>query len=145
MKARRRSGEAGVTLVEILVVLSIIAITSGAVMLRLGLGRSDDTLTSTAQTMALAVTQGSDQALSSGQDRVLMIADQAYALQPANTDPVWTALPGLTLTRADAATDPLRLAADGTSAPFALVLAQAGRSVTITFDGLTARPGQVTP
>lgn len=143
--ARRRQAEAGVTLVEILVVLSIIAITTGAVMLRLGLGRSDDALTSAAQTLALAVTQGSDAALTTGEDRLLEIGPLGFSLHATSAAAPWNPLPDLTLTRSDALPDALRLAADGTSAPFGLVLTQGRRSVTVAFDGLRATAGAVIP
>ena len=139
-----RQADLGLTLVEILVVLSIIAIAAGATMLRLGLGTSDDRLTSTAQTLALALTQASDAALSTGEDRLLQIGPLGYALHPASLPPTWTPLRDLTLSRTDALPDPLRLAADGASSPFDLNLTQGQRSVTVTFDGLRAIPGPVT-
>ena len=142
---QRRQAQAGVTLVEILIVLSIIAITTGAVMLRLGLGKSDDALTSAAQTMALAVTQASDAALSSGKDRVLEFGALGYSLHSMDAATAWTPLPGLTLTRSDAVAGPLRLSADGTSVPFGLILTQDSRSITVAFDGLRASRGDVTP
>jgi general secretion pathway protein H len=145
LRSASRHAEAGVTLVEILVVLSIIAIAAGAVMLRLGIGRSDDALTSTAQMLALTLTQASDTALSTGEDRVLEVGGLGYSLHPASVAAVWTPLPDLTLTRSDAAPDPLRLAADGTSEPFQLRLSQGGRFVTVAFDGLRATAGAVGP
>ena len=139
-----RRADLGVTLVEILVVLSIIAIAAGATMLRLGLGRSDDALTSTAQTLALAITQASDAALSTGEDRLLQLGPLGYSLQPASLPPAWMPLRDLTLSRGDARPNPLRLAADGASPPFDLRLTQGQRSVTVAFDGLRATPGPVT-
>ncbi|MEO8241425.1 MAG: prepilin-type N-terminal cleavage/methylation domain-containing protein [bacterium] len=140
----RRQAQAGVTLVEILVVLSIIAITTGAAMLRLGIGASEDRLASTAQTLALAITQSSDAALATGEDRLLDLGPQAYRLHPASAaDSQWTPTDGLTFT--DPAPVTVRFAADGTSLPFQLHLSQDDRSILITFDGLRATIGPVGP
>lgn len=139
MQARAvRQPQAGVTLVEILVVLSIIAITTGAVMLRLGVGRSDDALTSTAQTMALAITQASDAALAGGEDRVLEAGALGWTLHRPGAEPVWTPLPGGVTV---AEVGPWRLAADGTSAPFGVTLSLRDRAITVAYDGLRAGVG----
>ena len=135
-----RHSEAGVTLVEILVVLSIIAITTGAAMLRLGLGGSGDDLTSAATTLALAVTSASDAAMATGQDRLLEFGAVGYRLTPVGSDSdTWHPLPGLTLTRADGGTDALRLSSDAASPPFQLRLTGEGNSLSLRFDGLQAK------
>ena len=158
----RRAGQAGVTLVEILVVLSIIAITTGAAMLRLGVGRDGDPLSAAATGLALALTAASDAALAGGTDRRLQIGPQGYriasaasagntanaadaasaadaanAADAASAAP-WHPLAGLTAT-VDPVTAAGRLAADGSAAPFQIRLAAGGRSLLVRFDGLRAR------
>ena len=134
----RRKAEAGVTLVEILVVLSIIAITTGAAMLRLGIGRAQDDLTNAAAAMALAVTEASDAALASGQDRVLELGPQGYRVGPDGSDPAWRQLSGLGLASAGADAGPWRLSADAASTPFGVRLSSDAKSVQVRFDGLRA-------
>lgn len=136
-----RKADAGLTLVEVLVVLSIIAITTGAAMLRLGLGRGQDDLAATATAMAAAVTEASDAALASGQDRVLELGPEAYLIQPdgSASAPVWRQTPGLALAAAQGGQGPWRLSADAASAPFGLRLSAGQQSVFVQFDGLRAR------
>jgi prepilin-type N-terminal cleavage/methylation domain-containing protein len=141
LRPTQREPEAGVTLVEILVVLSIIAITTGAAMLRLGFGASQDDFAAAVQAMALAVTAASDAAMQSGQDRQLELGPLGYRLVSAGTtaEPPWQALPGLSFQPVLGRDAALRLSADGASAPFDLRLAGAERTLFLRFDGLTAR------
>ena len=135
---QHRNVEAGVTLVEILVVLSIIAITTGAAMLRLGLGRGAGDLAGAAGQVALAVTEAADAALASGQDRVLELGPEGYRIGVEGSAAEWRRLPGLDLAQADGGAGPLRLSADGAAAPFRLRLSADGHSVLLRFDGLRA-------
>ena len=135
---QHRNVEAGVTLVEILVVLSIIAITTGAAMLRLGLGRGADELAGAAGQVALAVTEAADAALASGQDRVLELGPEGYRIAVAGSEADWRRLPGHDLAQAEGGAGPLRLSADGAAAPFRLRLSADGHSVLLRFDGLRA-------
>ena len=137
----RRDAEAGVTLVEILVVLSIIAITTGAAMLRLGLGRSEDDFGVAVQRLALAVSSASDAALQTGQDRQLQLGPLGYRLVSARdtTGPPWQSIAGLSFLPVAGQDAVLRLSADGASAPFDLRLASAGQTLFLRFDGLKAR------
>lgn len=138
--ALRRKPDAGLTLVEVLVVLSIIAITTGAAMLRLGLGGVQDNLLATATTMATAVTEASDAALATGHDRVLNLRPDAYliAADGSTADPVWRQTPGLKLAASQGGAGPWRLSADAASAPFDLRLSAGPQTVTLRFDGLRA-------
>ena len=136
---QHRNVEAGVTLVEILVVLSIIAITTGAAMLRLGLGRGAGDLAGAAGQVALAVTEAADAALASGQDRLLELGPDGYRIGVAGGEADWHRLPGLGLARAEGGVGPLRLSADGAAAPFRLRLSADGHSVLLRFDGLRAK------
>ena len=136
---QHRNVEAGVTLVEILVVLSIIAITTGAAMLRLGLGRGAGDLAGAAGQVALAVTEAADAALASGQDRLLELGPDGYRIGVEGGDADWHRLPGLGLAQAEGGVGPLRLSADGAAAPFRLRLSADGHSVLLRFDGLRAK------
>lgn len=122
-------------------VLSIIAITTGAAMLRLGLGQRQDDLVSAAAAMSLAVTQASDAALSSGHDRLVQLGPEAYLIHVdgSTADPVWQQTPGLTITAAQGGAGPWRLSADAASSPFDVRLSAGQQSVTLRFDGLQAR------
>lgn len=136
-----RRADAGVTLVEILVVLSIIAITTGAAMLRLGIGRGSYDLATAAGQLALSVTEASDASLASGQDRLLELAPEAYRIGFGGSlaDSGWRRMPGLSLANVTGDARVLRLSATGASAPFRLRLSADGRSVVVRFDGLQAR------
>lgn len=129
------------TLVEILVVLSIIAITTGAAMLRLGIGRPEDDFGVAVQRLALAVTSASDAALQTGQDRLLQLGPLGYRLvAPGEASaPVWQTIPGLSFLPVAGQDAVLRLSADGAAAPFDLRFASAGKTLFLRFDGLKAR------
>ncbi len=135
-----RDPEAGVTLVEILVVLSIIAITTGAAMLRLGFGRSEEDFTAAAEAMAMTVTAASDDALQTGLDRVLQLGPEGYRIVAADavTAPSWHSIPDLTFRPAEGSAA-LRLSADAASTPFVLRFEGAKQSLFLRFDGLKAR------
>jgi prepilin-type N-terminal cleavage/methylation domain-containing protein len=137
----QREPEAGVTLVEILVVLSIIAITTGAAMLRLGFGKSQDDFAAAVQTMALSVTAASDAAMQAGRDGRLELGPLGYRLVSADTtaESSWQTLPGLSFQPVFGRDAALPLMADGASPPFDLRLAGAERTLFLHFDGLTAR------
>ncbi len=138
-----RDAQAGVTLVEILVVLSIIAITTGAAMLRLGFGRSTQDFSAAVATMAIAVTQASDDALQTGQDRVLQLGPLGYRLVAADaaTEPPWQSIPDLAFQPFNGSTQALLLSADGASIPFDLRLMGPDQTVFLRYDGLKARVG----
>lgn len=135
-----RDPEAGVTLVEILVVLSIIAITTGAAMLRLGFGRTAEDFNATVAAMAMTVTAASDDALQTGLDRVLQLGPQGYRIVAADaeTEPAWHPIPDLTFRPADR-NSALLLSADAASTPFVLRLEGAKQTLFLRFDGLKAR------
>lgn len=134
----RRNASAGLTLVEVLVVLSIIAIAAGAAMLRLGIGQGADDLSASATTLALAITAASDQAMVSGHDQRLDIGPEGFRLAPvlSETDPLWQPLTNTDF--ADPTSASFLLAANGTASPFVLRLGSAGASTLLRFDGLQA-------
>ncbi len=136
-----RDAEAGVTLVEILVVLSIIAITTGAAMLRLGFGHSEDETRAAVAAMARTITAASDDALQTGQDRVLQLGPKGYRVIAANatTEPVWQTVPGLSFQPVGDRNQALRLSADGASPAFDLRLQAGSEALFLHFDGLKAR------
>ncbi|MEO6300018.1 MAG: prepilin-type N-terminal cleavage/methylation domain-containing protein [Paracoccaceae bacterium] len=138
-RTRQRMGEAGVTLVEILVVLSIIAITTGAAMLRLGIGNGRDQLANTAAATALAITGASDAALASGRDRLIEFGADGYRITTDSGGGDWNGMPGVDITSVEGQTGPRRLPADGSSPPFRLRLTAAGQNALVRFDGLTAK------
>jgi prepilin-type N-terminal cleavage/methylation domain-containing protein len=135
-----RNADAGLTLIEVLVVLSIIAVTTGALMLRLGGGRTEDDLTASTASLALVITAASDRALVSGRDERLDIGPDGYRVYPAGAEkaPPWQTLTNSTF--ADPTSATFLLMADGTSAPFQLQLRSAEVSTMLQFDGLRATP-----
>ena len=138
-RAPSRDAEAGVTLVEILVVLSIFAITTGAAMLRLGFGRGAEDFNASVAAMAMTITIASDDALQSGLDRVLQLGPQGYRVVAADavSEPAWQAIPDLTFRPLEASS--LRLSADAASTPFVLRLEGARQTLFLRYDGLQAR------
>ncbi len=139
-RCKRRTADAGLTLVEVLVVLSIIAVTTGALMLRLGGGRTENDLTASAAGLALVITAASDRALVSGRDERLDIGPDGYRVYPMGTEsaPPWQKLTNTSF--ADPTSATFLLMADGTSTPFQLQLRSAEASTVLRFDGLRATP-----
>ena len=135
----RRNATAGLTLVEVLVVLSIIAIAAGAAMLRLGIGHGADDLQASATRLALAITAASDQAMESGQDQRLDIGPEGFRIAAlrSETEAPWHSLVGAGFVDPTSAT--FVLAADGTAVPFDLRLGSGRASTLLRFDGVQAR------
>ncbi len=128
----------GLTLVEVLVVLSIVAIVADAAMLRLGVGQASDGLTASANALALAITAASDRAQDSGHDERLEILPERYRIartKDLETAP-WQELADCSFT--DSSSEIFTLASDGTSAPISLRLRSARMSASVRLDGLQA-------
>ena len=143
----QRGTEAGVTLVEMLVVLSVIAVAAGVVMLRFPAG-TGSTVATEAGALALTLTRASDQALSTGRARSLEWSADGYHVLAWVPGTGWTEEPGLqrrlaasaTLARSDGGTKaPVLLGTDALSAPATFRLGTGAAAWRVAFDGLTAR------
>jgi general secretion pathway protein H len=131
-----RDGQAGLTLVETLVTVAIVAVMAGLVTLgvaRVGAagGAADE-----AARLAAVLDAGADAALASGRDRVLTWGPDSYALEGAEVH----RLPaGVALARADGSAAPILLSGSGAAPAVALVLRDRRGARGVWFDGLRAR------
>ncbi len=138
------------TLIEVLIVLAIIAITAGVSVLAMGTGSGAGGRAEAAR-LASSVQLAADRAMIEDSDIALVPARDGYSFLQWNADdgawrPARVAklgerhrLPaGMTLT-ADDARPALPVSADASGRGFTLTLAQKDRHWTIGFDGVTAR------
>lgn len=146
----------GMTLVEILVVLAIIAITASVSVLALG-GDSNLRGLAEAKRIEARLQLAADQTMIDGMPRAMSIGSGEY--QFLQMDPAtgqWTPLDDRMLTepfdipedmslRTDDGQSLYPLGADGSGQPFVLNLDWNERSWIIAFDGVTARMEQVMP
>ena len=139
-----RAGQAGVTLIERLVVLSIIAIASGAVMLRF-VGQSGTDAVAEAGRLADAMTVASEAALVSGNPQAVVWSAHGWRLMGWQSGRDWQTLSqhdlgaGLTLTRLDGQNGPVIMAPGGVAQPASFALTLPDHRSEVRFDGLAAR------
>ncbi len=125
--------EAGLTLVEVLVVLAVIAIAGSASVLSLA-PRRDSAVEGAARQLAAAIQSSADRSLVTGGAVALVLAKSGYRIGTVQTE----LPPGATL----AGTSPTARIAFG-GEPFALNLVRGSDRWTIAFDGIetAATPG----
>lgn len=156
MSSRRISpAERGMTLVEMLVVLAIIAITASVSVLALG-GDSNLRGIAEAKRIEARLQLAADQTMIDGRPRALSIAPGEYRfLQLDLTTGEWVPLADRALSEpfelpsdmqllGEAAQSLYPLGADGSGQPFELHLDWDDRRWNIAFDGVTARMAQAT-
>lgn len=121
----------GLTLLEMLIVLAVIAVAAGATVLALSPRRGDATEVE-ARLLATAIQAAVDRSIATGGRDVLVLDDGGYALGsgPRHALPPDTVLSG-------AATSALPLAFDE-ARPFDLTVAHGSDRWTVSFDGLRA-------
>jgi general secretion pathway protein H len=154
---RRRNAEAGMTLVETLVVLALVAIASGAAVTGLA-PRPAQTAAAEAARLAALLSLAGDAALSGGAPVALVWTAPGYAFRhapgargdwrPFASGPLAADrdLPaGVTLRRGDGAAPPVLLARGGLAAAAVLDLADARGRTRVLFDGLAARVAGAAP
>jgi general secretion pathway protein H len=145
-----RPAEAGMTLIEMLIVLTIIAVAAGAVTLGIGAATRAPSVGSEAQRLADRLQSAADDAML-GDALVAFTAEKAgYGFarfdgatwQPVGGDALgFHALPaGMTMRLS--AKPPIVLGPEGSGRPMIATLSAEGQTATISYDGLTAR---VTP
>lgn len=150
-----RDGQAGLTLIEVLAVLAVIGVASGAAMMNLG--DRGSIAQSEAVRLARHLSLGVDEALISGRPLVLQwdAAGYRFGQLPAGQadgDPeAWPAAVPSTLGQRHDLLQPLELAPRSAGIPSAVVLPTSGAAAemnfditgsdttwTVTFDGFTA-------
>jgi len=147
---RARDPEAGVSLIEVMVVLAIVGIMAGVAVIGLG-GAGGTGAEAEARRLADRLQLAADEALVTGGPRALQWSADAYSfltwdgeegdwrpeVRPFLSEP--HELPrGLALRGAEGEAA-IVVAADRAAAPADLVIVGEGTSWTVAFDGLTAR------
>ncbi len=148
--------ERGMTLVEILVVLAIIAVTASAAVLALG-GESNLRGITEAKRIEARLQLAADQTMIESTPLAISVTQSAYSfLQWDAKEGQWGPmmdsvleeefeLPSDMQLRTDSAETVFPLGADGAGQPFVLHLDWKDWSWTIAFDGITARMAQSVP
>lgn len=148
-----RPADAGVTLVEMLVVLVIIGVAAGAVTLSVAPADRQGRAETEAQRLALAIGTAVDEALISGQPQALVWSGQGYWFgRWSAAEARWLPADGsehafsgrLTLQRSDGAPEaPVVIADTAASGQVEFVLTGRGAPWVVRFDGFsaTALPG----
>ncbi|MGL5010122.1 MAG: prepilin-type N-terminal cleavage/methylation domain-containing protein [Paracoccaceae bacterium] len=133
LQSSARSGQAGVTLIEMMIVLVVIGIATGAATLGLGALARDDAAEQEARRLATAIGLAVDDALISGTPRTVTWDAQGYRI---GTAPAHTLTSGITLTATDR-TD-LILSPKATTPATRFTLQGPNTLWHIAFDGLSA-------
>ena len=149
-----RNREAGLTLIEMLVVLSIISIAAGVLILRFA-GPSAADPRAEAGRLADTLSHAAETALYSGNPSALIWSAQGYRIdtfqpglgwQPVTTPETLGA--GLSMRRNDGHDGPLMIAPGGIALPARFLLTSADSAWRVDFNGLSAdvrSPDQTSP
>lgn len=139
--------EAGMTLIEMLIVLSIIAVAAGAVTLGIGAATRAPSVGSEAQRLADRLQAAADDAML-GDSLVAFTAEKSgYGFarfdgktwQPLESEALgFHLLPG-GMTMRLSARPPVVLGPEGSGKPLTAIIAARGQSASVAYDGLTAR------
>jgi general secretion pathway protein H len=132
----RRRPEAGVTLIEMMIVLVVIGVATGAATLGLGAVGRADAPAHEARRLATVIGQGIDDALISGVTRAVAWDARGYRVGTGGRHDLPAAV---TLTRSDFLPDAAVLSANAASVPLAFVLTGGGDVWHVDFDGLSVR------
>lgn len=131
-----RHGQAGLTLVETLVTVAIVAVMAGLVTLGVARVSAAGGAADEAARLAAVLDAGADAALASGRDRVLVWRSDSYALEGAEVHRLPSSV---VLERADGSEAPVLLSGSGAAPAATLVLRDRQGAREIRFDGLRAR------
>ena len=156
----RRTPDAGLTLFEVLIVMAIIGIATGAAVMGTSVLTRDTWAADEAARLAALLQVAGDEALVNGQPLVLEWSADGYGFRRwlgegagwgAAADArlaAFRALPaGLTMARGDGLAGAVMIAPGGMGSAVALRLDGAGAVWTVAFDGVKAHamPGQAAP
>ncbi len=130
-----RHGQSGVTLIEMMIVLAVIGVATGAATLGLGALARDDAVEQQARRMATVIGLAVDDALISGQTRMLTWDAQGYRVGDGAAQVL---VQPVTLARADGRADAVALSADATTPATEFVLQDGNTIWRVAFDGLSA-------
>ncbi|MBV8972371.1 MAG: prepilin-type N-terminal cleavage/methylation domain-containing protein [Sphingomonadaceae bacterium] len=128
------AADAGLTLIEMLVVLAILAVATGASVL--SLAPRGDATAAAARRLARTIQAAADRSLATGHAAVLVTTGGGYGIDDAHT-----ALPPET--RITGAVPAVRVAFGGE--PFALIVARGHERWTVAFDGAEAAATRGSP
>ena len=130
---------AGMTLVEMLVVLAIVGISAGMVTLAVG-GRNDAAAQTEANRFADRLRLAADEALIVGSPVTLTMNPAGYGFETGSTAPAeWAERYELPRgVRLSAETAELLIDPDGAAPPATMTVSDRDRTWTVTFDGLNA-------
>ncbi len=131
----RRAGQAGVTLIEMMIVLVVIGVATGAATLGLGALGRNDAAEQEARRLATAIGLAVDDALISGASRAVIWDAQGYRIGDADRHLL---ADGITLARADGTDAGLALSAEATNPAVDFVLQGDAALWRVSFDGLSA-------
>lgn len=146
--SKRRAGEAGLTLVEMLVVLAIIAVMAGAVSLGIGSVTRAPSVETEARRLATRLQTAADDAMLG--DRVIAFTAEkhGYGFATIGSDGKLIArtddalgfhrLPGGMVVTLNVR-PPVILGVDGSGRPMSAVVESGQKRWLVTYDGLTAR------
>jgi general secretion pathway protein H len=141
-----RDHQSGVTLIEMMIVLAVIGIATGAATLGLASVARDNRAETEALRMASRINLAMDDALIEGAARVVMWDREGYSILPVAAENLAEEVAAarhdfdasVTLQRADGTTSPVVMADDGTSPPVTLILRGSGTVWDVSFTGLVA-------
>ncbi len=135
-----RDHQSGVTLIEMMIVLVVIGVGTGAVLLGTGALVRDDRVEQEARRLAGAISLGFDAALIVGVSRSISWDAQGYQIGNADRHTLDGAV---ILTRSDGAGGDAVLSATATGAPFVFALSGPAGAWDVRFDGfaVSAAPG----
>ncbi|MEN3749799.1 GspH/FimT family pseudopilin [Sphingomonas sp. HF-S3] len=142
-----RPGETGLTLIEMMIVLVIIGISTGAVVLGIGSATRAPTVESEARRLATRLQSASDDAMLGDRMMAFTVADDGYGFATIGGD-------GQTVVRTDKALafhqlpagmvmtvnvkPPVILGADGAGEPMTASIQSGRQNWVVTYDGMTA-------
>lgn len=133
-----RDSQAGVTLIEILAVLAVVGVATGAAMM--GLSNRGNGAEAEAVRLARSLSQGMDEALISGRPLALQWDEAGYTFgQPAAGEPMsapdtWPAAVSATLGQRHDVGDAVAITPRGGDTPSAVVLPPSGAASEVIFD-----------
>lgn len=146
----QRSAEAGVTLIEVLVVMAVIGVAAGTTMLGVNASdrrsRAETEAVRLAQNLALSV----DEAMITGRDHALVWDEKGYRFERYDAQDGWVAaqVPVLaqrhdvrapmTMARLDGREEPVQVLASAIGPQTVVLIKSNSMSWVVSFDGFTA-------